>query len=124
MSLIINPGSRIGAGAAWTNTYEQARKSAEDLLVHLAREGHIDVTLLDEFEVNEGRWVFSFRHNVTGKVVEFETHGIDDLDAYEKAHIFSPRVYWNGSSCSSPKLDDWDAEGFEPVKTFRPAVVA
>jgi hypothetical protein len=50
-----------------------------------------------------------------------EHHGIDDLQAYEKQHIFTPRVYWDGSSCANPKIEDFAAEGFEPVITYRVA---
>ena len=118
--VLINPGSRIGgAPHGWTNTPETARAEAEKWLAGMREDGLVDVELLDEVVENEGRWRFGFRHTVTGTVVFLETHGIDDLDAYQRQHLFPPRVYWRGSSTAEPKLDDFAADGFEPVKTFR-----
>lgn len=121
MNLLINPGSGpIQDGADWTNTYEQARANAEEWYARMVKDGIRDVKLLDEYEERDGRWCFKFRHQVTGVVVELETHGIDNLDAYEKRFIFMPRVYWWGSSSSVPELEQWAAPGFEAVQTFRP----
>ena len=55
---------------------------------------------------------------MTGVIVELETHGIDDMDAYANDAIFTPRVYWKGSSCSSPDLNDWKAPGFVKLSTW------
>lgn len=119
---IINPGSRIttNSGTGWTNTYDTAVREAERWLKRL-REDHIaDVDLvLPGAAGDPGRWVFGFRHTVTGVTVNLETPGIDDWRAYEKERIFSPKVYWNGSSCSDPKVEDWSAPGFTAVKTFK-----
>lgn len=121
MTLIINPGSRIGTDRqGWTNTEEQARAEAAKWLSNIHADGMADVELLDDCtDDGEGRWRFTFRHRVTGALVYLDTHGIDDLDAYLRRFIFPPRVYWNGSSSSDPKLDDFAAPGFVPVKTFR-----
>jgi hypothetical protein len=123
MTLIINPGSRIGKpGNGWTNTAATALAHAKDWLTRMHAEGMADVELLDGEIEREGRWTFTFRHAVTGKTVELEMHGIDDVPAYEREHIFAPRVYWNGSSTANPELDDFATPGFEVVRTFRAAV--
>lgn len=121
MTLIINPGSRIGeTQQGWTNTEEKARAEAAKWLSNMHAEGMTDVELLDGCtDDGEGRWRFAFRHKVTGALVYLDTHGIDDMDAYLARCIFPPRVYWNGSSSSDPKLDDFAAPGFVPVKTFK-----
>lgn len=119
--LIINPGSRIGApGDRWTNTEATARAEAEKWLAKMRAEGMTGVTLLDGSKERTGRWLFTFRHEITGATVELETHGIDDLDAYQKDHWFVPCVYWNGDSSAEPKLEDFAAPGFVPVRTFAP----
>lgn len=123
MSIIINPGSgpvdEVGEG--WSNSYFTALKTAKEWLERMERDGLRDIELLDRVvDDGDGRWEFRFRHKVTGVVVTLATHGIDDLDAYTKRHIFMPRVYWNGSSSSEPDLDDWKAPGFYAVKTFAP----
>lgn len=119
-ALIINPGSHIGEpGNGWTNTAETARSHAADWLLQLHRDGMTDVELLEGSTGSEGRWVFSFRHAVTGTTVKLETHGIDDVEAYERQHIFAPRVYWNGSSLAEPELEHFAAPGFAAVRTFR-----
>lgn len=121
-AVIINPGSRIGEpGDGWANTYATARATAEEWLAAMHAEGLTGVTLLDGGEDHgDGRWGFTFRHEVTGASVRLDTHGIDNLDAYERKHLFAPRVYWNGSSCSNPELEDFAAPGFVPVRTFAP----
>lgn len=119
-NLLINPGSHIGEpGEGWTNTCETARAEAERWLAEMHESGMADVELLDGSTEREGRWTFTFRHKVTGTVVELETHGIDDVQAYERQHVFCPRIYWNGSSTANPKLEHFKAEGFEPVRTYR-----
>jgi hypothetical protein len=119
--MIINPGSRIGEpGPGWTNTYETARSNAERWLAQMHRDGMTDVELLPDYAPdNEGRWVFTFRHTVTQTTVKLEIHGINNVEAYEKKHIFAPRVYWNGSSTSDPELDDFAAPGFTAIRTFK-----
>ena len=118
--LIVNPGAHISAfaGEGWTNTYEGAVKEAERYLKLIREDGIADVELILPGREHEGRWVFGFRHAVTGKVVELETHGIDNYRAYEKQFLFTPKVYWAGSSCKDPKLEDWAAPGFVALKTF------
>jgi hypothetical protein len=127
MSLLINPGSRIvPSGTGWTNTVEGARRQAERWLSEIHREGSAggmeDVVLLDGATPDESgtRWTFQFQHPATNKIVELETHGIDDLDAYLKDAIFDPRVYWNGGSSSTPCLENWLTPGFEVVRSIRP----
>jgi len=117
--MIINPGSRIGEpGEGWTNTSETARSHAADWLTKMHADGMTDVELLDGVTECEGRWVFAFRHAVTGTVVKLEMHGIDNVQAYEKKHLFAPRIYWDGSSTSNPELEHFAAPGFAPVRTF------
>jgi len=119
MTLIINPGSRIGEpGNGWTNTAETAQAEAERWLAGIHADGMTDVELLDGSTEREGRWVFTFRHAVTGTAVTLETHGIDDTGAYQQDHVFPPRIYWNGSSTSNPELEHFAAPGFRAVRTF------
>lgn len=123
MTLFINPGSGPIADSGeggWTNTVEHARLAAHRWLRILRREGFHDVEIVGERDAGDGRWVFRFRHAITGVTVDLDTHGIDDMDAYLKERIFSPRTYWNGGSSSDPCLEDWAAPGFEPVQTWRP----
>lgn len=121
MSLIINPGSGAVAlsGEGWTNTAERARLVAEEWLARIHAEGITEVELLGLGTPDgEGRWRFGFRHLVTGVIAELVTPGIDDWEAFTKKHIFGTRTYWNGSSSAEPRLSDWEAEGYEPFKTF------
>jgi hypothetical protein len=120
VTLIVNAGSRVASsGGGWTNTYQAARAEAERWLERMHAEGMTDVVLLDDAEEAGGCWRFTYRHTVTGVSVRLETPGIDDLAAYQKEHIFPPRIYWNGSSSGNPQLDDFAAPGFAPVRTFR-----
>jgi hypothetical protein len=120
-ALIINPGSRIGApGEGWTNTEAVARTRAEVWLEKMHAEGLTDVELLSGSEARDGRWLYTFRHKVTGATVALEMHGIDPAEAYERQYAFTPRVYWNGSSCADPSLEDFAAPGFKAVRTFIP----
>lgn len=124
--VIINPGSGgvAAQGDGWANTAEGAQREAQEWLERIHAEGMTDVELLPEVTESGGRWTFSFRHQITGTVVTLETHGIDNLDAYRKEHIFAPfgpRVYWRGDSSAEPKLEDFAAQGFVAVRTFRPA---
>lgn len=119
MTVIINPGSRVGApGEGWTNTGATARAAAEQWLARMHADGMTDVELLDGAEETEGRWRFTFRHTVSGTEVTLETHGIDAIGAYEQDHIFTPRVYWRESSTAEPRLEDFAAPGFRLVRTF------
>lgn len=122
--LIINPGSRIASpeyDGEWQNTEAKARERAGVWLGKMHAEGMTDVELLDGSEPRDGRWLFTFHHKVTGATVTLEMHGIDPADAYEREHVFAPRVYWNGSSVSDPRLEDFAAPGFVPVRTFIPS---
>jgi hypothetical protein len=120
MTVLINPGSHIGEpGNGWTNTEATARAEAERWLARIHADGMTDVELLDGATEREGRWEFGFRHKVTGTCVKLETHGIDNMAAYERERIFTPRVYWNGSSTSNPELEHFAAPGFVAVYTFR-----
>jgi hypothetical protein len=97
-----------------------ARQLAYRWLETMRREGIADVQMvtMDDTE-RDGRWTFTFRHTVTGVEVELETHGVDDVDAYKRQHIFEPRVYWQGSSSANPELSDFAAPGY--AMTFRVA---
>lgn len=120
-TLLVNPGSGPVAesGEGWTNTYAAARATAERWLAQIHADGMRDVDLAAGCLEREGRWRFSFTHRVTGVAVVLETHGVDDVRAYEKERVFAPRVYWRGSSTANPDLDDWAAPGYEPVRTYR-----
>ena len=90
MTLIINPGSRIGEpGNGWTNTEATARAEAERWLTGMHADGMTDVELLDGSTEREGRWVFTFRHAVTGTVGTGD-HGIDDIGPTRRS-TSSPR---------------------------------
>lgn len=121
MPLIINAGSRIdppGLDSSWTNTYPAARAEAERWLVRMHGEGMTDVVLLDDVTKAGERWVFTYKHQVTGTTVTLKTHGISDLDAYHRDFVFPPRIYWNGSSSDNPKLEDFAAPGFKVIRTY------
>ncbi|MFI6302135.1 hypothetical protein ACIBCH_09705 [Amycolatopsis thailandensis] len=121
MTVFINPGSQIGeTGEGWTNTFVGAKAEAERWLSQMHNDGLREVELVawDENE-NEGRWKFWFEHFVTKARVELATHGIDNYDAYMKGRVFGPRVYWNGSSCSMPTIEDFAAPGFRVLQTFQ-----
>ena len=124
MTVIINAGSGTipASGDGWTNTYQRAEQRARGWLDTIGKSGIRDVWLdLPGEDLGDGRWRFAFRHEVTGAAVDLDTHGIDDLRAYERQWTFPPRVYWDGSSSADPVVEDWLADGFEVVKTLRPA---
>ena len=125
MPLIINAGSGAipEAGDGWTNSHEGAVAHAREWHDRMIADGIQDVDLLLPGTPVAGRWVFGFRHRVTGVTVDLETHGIDDIVAYERDRIFAPKIYWNGSSVGEPDVADWLADGFEVVKTLRPAAM-
>jgi hypothetical protein len=121
MTMFINPGSHIAEGGeGWTNAEAEARRKAAHWLTRMQCEGIRDVDLLPGCKPNGNRWVFTYQHQVTGVEVELEIDGIDDYDAYCKRHIFSPKIYWKGSSLGDPQVEDFFADGFEVVKTLRP----
>jgi hypothetical protein len=121
--LITNAGSRIAdSGNGWTNTEASARQEAERWLAAMRGEGLTDIELVDGAMPFENRWRFTYRHTVTGATATLETHGIDDAEAYQAENIFPPRVYWNGSSTAHPQLEDFAADGYEPVQTYRPVI--
>lgn len=121
MTVIINAGSGGIAtrGEGWTNTFAKARETAEEWLSRMHAAGMRDVQLFSGAEYDNGRWTFTFRHGVTGVKVTLKCDGIDNLDSYQKEHIFTPKIYWNGSSIGEPELDDFAADGFERVATWR-----
>jgi hypothetical protein len=124
MALIINPGSRVASpeyDGDWQNTEAKARERAQEWLCKMHAEGMTDVELLDGTEPRDGRWLYTFRHKITGATAKLEIHGIDPIAAYEREHVFGARIYWNGSSCADPALEDFAAAGFTPVRTFIPA---
>lgn len=112
---LINPGSTVTTSAnGWTNTYETALKNAMAWLLNMEKQHITGVFIVASDGPNaQGMWVFTFRHNVTGKTALLEIHGIDNLDAYLKQNVFHPRVYWNGSSSGEPKLTDFLRQGYE-----------
>ena len=114
--LIINPGSEISEGnkdKKWTNTHKQARVNAYGgFYKPMEKEGFIDIEVEDTKKENDGRWLFIFKHKITGVSVELQIDGIDDLDEYKKENIFTPRTYWNGSNCSDPDIKDFAKEGY------------
>lgn len=122
MVLMVNPGSKVReSGKGWTNTVELARREALEWLSRIHADGMTDVELLDGETQSDGRWVFTFRHKITGTEVKLETHGVDDLKAYMKENLAFPRVYWNGSSSADPEIQHFAAPGFVPHLTFVPA---
>lgn len=114
MAVFINPGSGPVAqhGVGWTNTLAKAREYAKEWHEHMKSDGIVDVEMTEGKKSDDGRWVFYFTHKVTGVKVKLEHHGIDDLKAYEKERVWSPRFYWNGSSSGSPEITDWLKDGF------------
>lgn len=121
--IIINPGSGPVAesGEGWTNSLTGAQTHARTWLRFLGNQGIRDIELVPGEEyTGDGRWRFRFRHAVTGACVDLDTHGIDNEPAYAREYVFAPRVYWNGSSSSTPEIENWLVDGFEVVKTLRP----
>lgn len=108
--LIINPGSENRGG-----TLEEARIIAKEYLDQIHKEGYTEVEMT-ELE-HDDYFNFLFKHKVTGKGVELNTHGFTREECEE--FMFTPRIYWNGSSCSSPKIEDWLTDGYEPFITYK-----
>lgn len=123
MNFIINPGSGgiDSSGEGWANTHDQAKRNAYEWFYKpMLEEGVIDIKVTDtKKDDGQGRWLFEFRHEITDKVIELWIHGIDNMEAYTKEHIFGARTYWNGSSSSIVELEQFAADGFEMVKTFK-----
>lgn len=120
MTAFINPGSRIGGDPqGWTNTVEKAIERVNAWSYMMLQDGCTDIEIGEPGVEDNGRWPFVFRHSVTGVEVVLMMHGISDLDAYQRQHTFTPRVYWNGSSSANPDLDDFAATGFVKAMTFR-----
>jgi|JI10StandDraft_1071094.scaffolds.fasta_scaffold481435_3 hypothetical protein len=115
--LLINPGSHIGEQSSekWANTHEQALENALRWLKNIQDDGIKNIRMYDTKTEEQGRWKFIFKHLITGVEVELETHGITDMDEYIKENVFTPRVYWNGSSCGEPELDQWLTDGYKKV---------
>ncbi len=107
MMLIINPGSEVKGG-----TYEDARKEAERLLQCMKDNEITDVILLDDYTENDGMFLFTYQHTITKKTGTWEVSGLEH-NYKEKGFIFSPRIYWNGSSCSSPEWKDFLTDEYE-----------
>ena len=94
-----------------TATVEQAIVNAKKWLAKMVATGFCDIEMTGPTPGPAGYWTFEFRHTVTGVVVNLEMHG-----EYEDSGAF-PRVYWNGSSCSNPEIEQFAAPGFG--MTFR-----
>lgn len=107
MSIIINPGRSTVGG-----TYEDARKEAKRLLLCMEEDGITDITLLDEYEEHNGRFIFTYQHNVTKKTGTWDITGLEG-NYKEKGFIFQPRIYWNGSSCANPTWEDFLTPEYE-----------
>lgn len=120
MNIIMNPGSHIGEQEeGFTNTHATAKRNAYEWFYKpMMEEGFTDIEVEDTGEKDDGRWKFIFKHKITGKEVELDIHGIDNMDAYTDKYIFAPRVYWNGGSSSSPELEQFEADGYKPVMTY------
>ena len=85
-------------------TKEQAILNAEKWLKNIQNDGFLDVVM--EFsKTDKDYFLFEFKHNITGKVALLSTHGLSDKEVDKMA--FKPKVYWNGSSVSEPKFEDW-----------------
>ena len=102
--IVINPGSENKGG-----TIDQAKKNARKWLKAIHEEGFSEV-VMSEGEHGD-YFEFLFTHNVTKKVATLRIHGFTEEE--RKEFMFSPRVYWNGSSTGDPKIEDWLEEGFK-----------
>lgn len=100
MATIINPGSHVLGG-----TQDQARRNAQPFLDEIHEMGMKDVVIDPNPTFDDGRWLFTFRHPVTQKMATLKTHGLSDADVM--SCIFLPKIYWNGCSCSDPKISDF-----------------
>jgi hypothetical protein len=98
--VIINPGSENKGG-----TFAQALINAAEWLESIHNEGFTEVEMSFVKRHKDGDWQFNFTHKVTGKVAILKIHGF--TKEQRKSFVFNPRVYWNGSSTSDPKIEDW-----------------
>lgn len=102
---IINAGSENKGG-----TFEQALIAANEWL-EMINEEYPEVTMTThEDRLEDGDWNFKYTHGVTGKCVELQIHGYTVKEC--EGFMFSPRVYWNGSSTGGPKIEDWLDESY------------
>lgn len=113
------------AGRGWTNAYPAAEGRARAWHAGIGAAGirDVDLELPGRAVPGDGRWRFAFRHRITGVRVHLDVHGVDDVDAFRRELSpagLEPRAYWEGEG-TGPDPDDWAADGFEAVKTFRPA---
>jgi hypothetical protein len=106
MGTIINAGSKNKGG-----NLEQATKNAKEWLDSIHESGISEVSMSFEGQLEDGDYVFRFKHWVTGKENTLEIHGFTREECSK--FIFSPRVYWNGSSTANPEIKDWIADGFK-----------
>ncbi|MEZ4908988.1 MAG: hypothetical protein R2771_15420 [Saprospiraceae bacterium] len=106
MGIIINAGSENKGGI-----YEQAEINAKEWLKSIYDEGFKDVEMKFIESHKDGDWLFYFIHFITKKVATLEIHGFTEEEC--KQFVFHPRVYWNGSSTSNPKIEDWLSVGFK-----------
>lgn len=105
MGMIINAGSENKGG-----TLKQATLNAEKWLSNIHSEGFKEVEMKFVEKLKDGDWLFHFTHPTTKKVATLMTHGFSDEEC--KRFIFSPRVYWNGSSTADPTIEDWLEDGY------------
>lgn len=104
--IIINPGSENKGG-----TFEQALKNAQLWLKSILEEyPEVEMTTHEDKPDGDSDWNFWFTHKTTGKKVNLQIHGFTK-EQCEK-FVFHPRVYWNGSSTSDPKTEDWLTDDF------------
>jgi len=94
--IIINAGSENKGG-----TVHQAHLNAGKWLQNIHNEGFLEVNMVHDKEYKGENFLFNFIHSVTGKIAKLEIHGFTEEEC--KKFMFSPRVYWNGSSTDRPK---------------------
>lgn len=112
MSIIINPGSEVRKGS-----FKQAMENAKTNWLNHINKLFPEVVMSEEENYdNDGRWRFNFTHTVTGKTCILDIHGLTNEECSKL--IFQPKVYWNGSSCSSPEPDDWAVGNYEWKYTY------
>lgn len=105
MGIIINPGSENKGG-----TLKQAKINAQEWLKSIHNEGFLDVKMKYIKQYKDGDFRFNFKHTTTQKVATLDIHGFTEEECQK--FMFHPRVYWNGSSCSSPDIEDWLTDEF------------
>lgn len=105
MGIIINPGSENKGG-----TLKQAKINADEWLKCVHDEGFLEVEMKYVEQYKDGNFLFEFKHTITQKVATLEIHGFTKEEC--EKFMFHPRVYWNGSSSSSPDIEDWLTDEF------------